>query len=123
MTHRTHTIAHYQAIFDHAKEYIRNNYNTVRITLDDFCIEHGYSRRHAQRAFNHFNTTWRKQLSSVRMHEAVKLLRDSNLAVKDIASSVGYMQTHSFVAAFRAHCGVSPEQYRSNYRGGEQRAA
>lgn len=47
-----------------------------------------------------------------RMREAQQLLIEARLSVAQIAERVGYEHQSSFTAAFRAHAGMTPREYR-----------
>ena len=46
------------------------------------------------------------------MEEAKRLLRETNLLIKDISAAVGYEDVGSFIRRFRKQMGVTPTQYR-----------
>ena len=46
------------------------------------------------------------------MHQAAYLLRDQNLAVKEVARSVGYRDPFAFSKLFKKHFGSTPSAYR-----------
>ena len=48
----------------------------------------------------------------VRMEEAKRLLRETDLLNKDISSAVGDEDVGSFIRRFRKQIGVTPRQYR-----------
>ena len=54
-------------------------------------------------------TRWRMDLS-------VKLLRESNLPLMDIANAVGYESDTAYSRVFKKQRGESPGEYRSSYR-------
>ena len=53
-----------------------------------------------------------KYLTNLRMEEAKRLLRETDLLNKDISSAVGYEDVGSFIRRFRKQIGVTPRQYR-----------
>ena len=59
-----------------------------------------------------FGTGFKEYLTSVRMKAAVKLLKDSNLNVTQIAYRVGFNSQNHFCKIFKATFGISPLQYR-----------
>ena len=52
-------------------------------------------------------------LVSLRMAEAMRLLRETNLRVHQIAQRVGYGSVRYFTDQFKKHCGVLPLVYRA----------
>lgn len=53
-----------------------------------------------------------KYLLNFRMEESAKLLEESNLPIKTIASTVGYDNPLTFSKSFKAQYGCSPQNYR-----------
>ena len=99
-----------------AKSYIDNNYNTD-ISLTDIASFVYISTSHFARAFKkHYNISPIQYLLSVRIEKAKTLLEETNLKVGDIASSVGFSAQQRFNDIFKKHLGVSPSEYRQNYR-------
>jgi AraC family transcriptional regulator len=47
-----------------------------------------------------------------RFQAAMKMLATTNMPIKEIAYTLGYHHTSSFVRAFELHAGVSPSDYR-----------
>jgi len=54
----------------------------------------------------------RDYLHLLRMHRACQLLRESNLAIKEIATRLGYQDPFHFSRQFKAFEGVAPTDYR-----------
>lgn len=59
----------------------------------------------------------RDYLHLLRIHRACQLLRQSTLAVKEIAVQLGYQDPFHFSRQFKAFHGVSPSEYRAAERG------
>ena len=47
---------------------------------------------------------------------ACRLLAETDYSVKDIAAMTGYSQPYSFTRMFKQRFGVTPVEYRQNYR-------
>lgn len=56
--------------------------------------------------------TFKNYLQSVRVEEACRLLSFTKKSVIEVAESVGYNDTRSFVKVFKAHMQMTPTQYR-----------
>jgi AraC family transcriptional regulator, regulatory protein of adaptative response / methylphosphotriester-DNA alkyltransferase methyltransferase len=83
------------------------------LRLDDVARRIATSRRQLQRIYNEIGgTTFRDQLTQVRMDKAAELLSQNHSTIRDVAYSVGYRQPAQFAKAFRARHGVSPSEYR-----------
>lgn len=105
-----------QEILDSAKHYIEENYNTD-ISLTDIAGYVYISTSHFARAFKkQFKISPIQYLLSIRIEKAKTLLEETNLKVGDIASSVGFSAQQRFNDIFKKHLGLSPSEYRQQYR-------
>ncbi|AZO77937.1 MULTISPECIES: AraC family transcriptional regulator [unclassified Bosea (in: a-proteobacteria)] len=83
------------------------------VGLDDLAALVGLSRFHFCTAFRKATgRTPHAQLVELRMDQARRLLTSPELAVTDIALTVGYETPSSFTAAFRKATGVTPSAFR-----------
>ena len=64
----------------------------------------------------HYGMTFREKLIRARMDRAAWLLRQTDSRVDDIAAQVGYTAPPSFYQVFRERMGMTPEQYRQQFR-------
>ncbi len=55
-------------------------------------------------------------LSRLRMERAMEMLRDSVLRTYEIAEKVGYYDTHHFSKVFKKLIGMTPSEYRQNFK-------
>lgn len=105
-----------QEILDSAKHYIEENYNTD-ISLTDIAGYVYISTSHFARAFKkQFKISPIQYLLSIRIEKAKTLLEETNLKVGDIAASVGFSAQQRFNDIFKKHLGLSPSEYRQQYR-------
>jgi AraC family transcriptional regulator of adaptative response / methylphosphotriester-DNA alkyltransferase methyltransferase len=112
MTIRTGTVARRRTLFEEAADIIEREYARP-IELDDVARRLATSRRQLQRAFAEVGkTSFRTHVAKVRMRRALELLREGNLAVRDVANSVGYRQPAQFAKTFRRHHGAPPSSFR-----------
>ncbi len=58
-----------------------------------------------------------RYVQQLRIEHARELLRDSNLSVTEIATTVGYQEISYFSTLFREHLSQSPTDYRKSVRG------
>src|SRR5918997_2554680 len=101
-----------RALYEEAKEIIHNEY-AGDLELDQVARRLATSRRQLQRSFAEMGqTSFRSYVAHVRMQRALELLRDGSLAVRDVASSVGYRQPAQFAKTFRRHHGAAPSTFR-----------
>ena len=62
-----------------------------------------------------YGTSIAAHMKEHRMERAAKLLRETGLSIAEIAGSVGYDSQSRFTAAFKAHWGKLPKDYRNNW--------
>ena len=72
-------------------------------------------RRSLQRALRAEGTTFRRlRVSFIEAH-ARRLVRDTDMPIGEIATSLGYRETRSFRRAFKTWTGLSPSKFRASY--------
>jgi AraC family transcriptional regulator of adaptative response / methylphosphotriester-DNA alkyltransferase methyltransferase len=100
------------ALFEDATRLVNAEF-AEDLNLNDVARRIATSRRQLQRIYNEIGgTTFRDQLTQVRMDRAAELLTTNNTTVREVANSVGYRQPAQFAKAFRAHHGKSPSEFR-----------
>jgi AraC family transcriptional regulator, regulatory protein of adaptative response / methylphosphotriester-DNA alkyltransferase methyltransferase len=100
------------ALFEEATQVVESDYGSD-LNLDEVARRIATSRRQLQRIYQEVGrTTFREQLTAVRMQRAAALLSDNGTTVREVARRVGYRQPAQFAKAFRGHHGVSPSEYR-----------
>ncbi len=113
---RPATIRHRTALFEDATAIVDSEYGS-ELSLDDIARRVASSRRQLQRAYAEIgSTTFREQLTAVRMDRAADLLGSRGLTVRDIANRVGYRQPAQFAKAFRRHHRLAPSAFRFSRR-------
>lgn len=76
----------------------------------------GVSTRSLQRKLSRVGITYSGLLDSVRFENARKLLRDTDSKIIEIAFASGYADPAHFSRAFRRVAGVTPGQFREQWR-------
>src|SRR5919202_723665 len=110
---RTGTVAGRRTLFEEAVEIIEREY-AEPLELNDVARRLATSRRQLQRAFAEVGgTSFRTYVARVRMRNALDLLREGRLPVREVANSVGYRQPAQFAKTFRKHHGAPPSGFRS----------
>jgi len=113
---RTATISLRTALFHDATAIVEAEYPSD-LSLDDIARRVASSRRQLQRAYAEIGrTTFRDQITAVRMERAAEMLATRGLTVRDVANRVGYRQPAQFAKAFRRHHGLAPSDYRAEGR-------
>jgi transcriptional regulator GlxA family with amidase domain len=113
---RSGTIQRRRTLFEEAVEIIEREYATD-LELDSVARRLATSRRQLQRAFAEAGkTSFRTHLAEVRMRQALELLREGSLPVREVAGRVGYRQAAQFAKTFRRHHGRPPSSFRREGR-------
>ncbi len=68
--------------------------------------------RTLRRKLQEENTSYRDLIDELRMHVAIKYLRDTQLTVEDIADSLGFSEAANFRHAFRRWTEKAPQDFR-----------
>lgn len=104
-------------VVEQAVRIIRERY-AQPLSLDDIARAVLVSKFHLLREFSQVTgVTPGRFLSAVRIGEAKRLLRNSDLSVANISSAVGYSSTGSFTSRFTESVGIPPTRYRQLSRG------
>ncbi len=100
-----------------AKKYLEENYPHP-ITVSDLAAKLHISEKHFSKRFkNAFGVTPKRYLTTVRLRNACELLTDTDMKVKDVAVSVGFVSQLVFCDFFKTGMGLSPTEYRKRKRG------
>jgi AraC-like DNA-binding protein len=68
--------------------------------------------RTLRRKLREENTSYRDLIDELRMHVAIRYLRDTQLTIEDIAGSLGYSEAANFRHAFRRWTERAPQDFR-----------
>jgi AraC family transcriptional regulator, regulatory protein of adaptative response / methylphosphotriester-DNA alkyltransferase methyltransferase len=118
---RPATVEYRSTLYADATAIVEREYASD-LSLDAIARRVASSRRQLQRAYAEIgDTTFREQLTRVRMDRAAELLDGPGVTVREVARRVGYRQPAQFAKAFRRAKGVAPSDYRA--AGGGQRLA
>ena len=111
-TQRPATIRHRTSLFDDAVAIVEEEFASD-LSLDEVARKIATSRRQLQRIYLEIGeTTFRDQLTQVRMERAAEMLSANGVTVREVANRVGYRQAAQFAKAFRIHHGMSPSESR-----------
>ena len=95
-----------------ALDFIDINYQDD-ITVEDIAASAGGNRKSLYAAFkNHTGFSPKDYLIYYRMCKATALLKDPNLSVEAVATSVGYGDPFHFSKEFKKNVGLAPSEYR-----------
>ena len=114
-TSTTDFSSHSVEAVDRAKAYMQKRIGE-RISADDLARSALFSKFHFSRVFRRITGVSPGQyLAELRLQEAKRLLRTSDMKIIDITYAVGYASVGTFSARFRAQVGLSPSGYRQQY--------
>lgn len=82
--------------------------------IEDVAVKLGLSRRTLQRKLSEEDTTFQKQLNSVRETLAIHYIRNTDMTTNDIAFLLGYQEINSFLRAFSIWTGMSISEYKQS---------
>ncbi len=94
------------------EKYIQKNYNTdisLKSLAEVFYINSVYLGQLFKKNFGAYFSDYLNQL---RIEEAMRLLRRTDLKVYEVAQSVGYIDTNYFICKFEKYCSMTPSQYK-----------
>ena len=106
-----------QAVME-ALAYIQSNYRTASLTalanqmnLPDYAL--------SKLIKTETGSTFKELLQQKRLHQAARLIRETDLPVSDVITLVGYDNTSYFYRVFREEFGLTPREYRRSQPGKE----
>lgn len=93
-------------------EYIQKNFSQ-RIEVNDFAKMYFTSASHIARTFKkNVGISVMAHLHRVRMNNALKMLEDTDLVIKEVAEACGYENLNNFYKHFKRSTGYTPAVYR-----------
>lgn len=95
------------------RQYIADHFSNPDLSLNMLCDQFGIRASHLSRIFKEeLGINFVDFVGQVRSERAIELLRESDLAVQDIAAEVGYLHVNTFNRVFKRHTGNTPGHYR-----------
>ncbi|MEG0325174.1 MAG: helix-turn-helix transcriptional regulator [Cellulosilyticaceae bacterium] len=97
--------------------YVNLQYTDPALTSSRIAGYFGLSESHFQKYFKESTqNTFSSYLDEVRLENALKLLVNSDMYVKDIVTTVGYVDVNNFIRKFKKIHNVPPQKYRELYK-------
>ena len=94
-----------------AKKFIFDNYK-YKITISDICEDIGCSKSTLITCFKkEYGTTVNNYITSVRLNEAVNMLKIGERNIGEIATETGFSDQSYFSKVFSAKYGIPPSEY------------
>ena len=96
-----------------AKKYIEENYADQNTTLTTVAEAVAMSPNHFSTIFSHeCKTTFIEYLTNVRIENAKRLMKETDMKGYDIAYECGFSDPHYFSYIFKKNTGLSPREYK-----------
>ncbi len=93
-------------------DYIQKNY-TLQISLRDIANVLGYDYNYMSRCFKSiFGMTFTDFINIYRLEAAIRLLRETEKSITEVAFESGFQSVRSFHSFFRKAMDISPAKYR-----------
>ncbi len=97
-------------------EYINFNF-TKEIKNNELAEIAGYHEYYLNRLFiKYTGISMHKYILNLRINEARRLLLNTNLPISDIASQIGFNSNTHFSTYFKKEMGITPVEYRNNFK-------
>lgn len=101
--------------FQNCKHYIDQNFSKLN-SVSDVAKKCNVNTRYMANLFKkHYRSTPQEYLTNLKMTKSASLLLSTNMPVKQIAESVGYLDQYHFSRNFKKIFGISPLIYRNRF--------
>lgn len=104
------------SVISEAKLYMSQNYSNANLMLQDVAKAVNMSKSRFSTVFSQTTgQSFTEYLIYLRLSKAKELLKSSNLKSSQIATEIGYNDSHYFSYIFKKNVGITPSDYRSQY--------
>lgn len=101
-----------ESAVEKAKKYMKENFSKD-ISLEDVSMKVDISPYYFSKLFKEEEgSNFIEYLTKLRMDEAIKLLRETDLSMKEICAQVGYSDPNYFSRNFKKYTGITPTEAR-----------
>lgn len=98
-----------------AKKYLYEHFRDSETDLNLVARSIGISPAYLSRLMKQeLGMSFKDFLTSLRINEAIVLMRSTSRSISEIADMVGYKSQHYFSTAFKNIMGISPSEHRKN---------
>lgn len=105
------------SVISEAKLYMSQNYSNANLMLQDVAKAVNMSKSRFSTVFSQTTgQSFTEYLIYLRLSKAKELLKSSNLKSSQIATEIGYNDSHYFSYIFKKNVGMTPSDYRSQYQ-------
>ncbi len=95
-------------------DFVHNNMKVRKVTVDmiaaELCMSRSQFCRRIQALTNESPNAY---ITRIRMEKAQRMLKDSNMPIKEIAYECGFDEANYFIRVFHQLYGMTPKQYRN----------
>lgn len=110
--------AHKQELTDKLPAVLRRALLTGQFSKSQVADNLGLHERTLQRRLKASGTSYRQELDTARKSASEELLGSTSLPICDIASTLGYSDSSTFIRAFQRWYGTNPSSWRKQFAGG-----
>ena len=105
------------SVISEAKLFMSQNYSNANLMLQDVAKAVNMSKSRFSTVFSQTTgQSFTEYLIYLRLSKAKELLKSSNLKSSQIATEIGYNDSHYFSYIFKKNVGMTPSDYRSQYQ-------
>lgn len=113
---KNHSLSAYSPIVKHALNFIDLNLSSS-LSVKNIALEVGLSPDYLTRLFKkELGVTVIHYINQKRIYRSLKLLITTNLSIEEISDLVGLTNTSYFHTLFKKQIGISPKQYRNQFK-------
>lgn len=104
--------------FEDVIQYIHENYALYDLSLKLIAEEMDISYKYLSDVFKkETGKTFLEYVHDIRDKKAKELLATTEISITDIGEQVGYLSSNTFIKTFKKLNGITPGEFRKNYRG------
>lgn len=101
-------------VVSQAVDYIRDNYS-IRLSTEDIASKMFFNRNYLSKLFKaQTGLSVREFIKKIRLEQAIKLLRETDLTISQISQECGFSDIKNFYNAFESYAGCTPKNYRNS---------
>lgn len=106
--------SHNTELSENIRKFILSNYGDANLSISNIAEEFNINPVYLSRLFKEQTGEGLLDfINKIRLEEAKKLLKKSDLSIGDIAVKMGYLNSNAFIRAFKKYEGITPGQYRA----------
>lgn len=104
------------------REFIQTSFQQ-KLSLERISSKYSINKFYLARQFKKYaGVTVSQHILHVRLNEAQRRLKDTDLTITEISDQVGFETASYFIQVFRKHLGCTPLQYRKSWKGEKSEA-